>query len=206
MVLGQDWRTAKAAQVPLGRLSRITAGPSGSLLDTLHEGPSGIPVIAPPDITDHLTVDTRRLRRVPKDQAERLDRFAVREGDLLLVRQGTLGRLALIEADQTNWFYSSSCLRIRPDQDQILPQYLAACLAHPPVQRELIGQALHGTVPSLNSSILKQFPVTVVPLHRQREVVAALADIDEQISVQQQMLDRLTALRPSVFDQLTKEE
>lgn len=206
MVPGQGLRAAKAERVPLGRLARITAGPSGSLLETLHDGPSGIPVIAPPDITDHLTVDTRRLRRVPQSQAERLERFALRAGDLVLVRQGTLGRLALIGADQNNWFYSSSCLRIRPDQEEVLPEYLAACLAHPPNQRELLGQALHGTVPSLNSSILKQFRVTVVPLHRQRDVVAALADVDEQISVQQQMLERLTALRPSVFDQLTKEE
>jgi type I restriction enzyme, S subunit len=190
-------------RIPLGHFCGVTAGPSGSLLDNLHEGPSGIPVIAPPDLTEHLTVDTRRLRRVSHPQAERLTRFELRAGDVLLVRQGTLGRLALIKDEHSGWLYSSSCLRIRPDQGLILPAYLAAYLTHPPVQRELLAQA-QSTVPSLNSTMLTEFPVDVPPLHRQQDVVAALQDIDEQISVQRMMLDRLMALRPSVFEQLTK--
>ncbi len=190
-------------RIPLGHLSSVTAGPSGSLLDELHDGPDGVPVIAPPDLTEYLTVDARRLRRVPMSLAERLARFALREGDLLLVRQGTLGRLALIGSEQANWFYSSSLLRIRPDRATVLPEYLAAYLTHPPVRGELLGQALPGTVPSLNSAMLNQLPVVIVPMARQQAVVEALADIDEQIRIQREMATRLEGLRPSVFDQLT---
>ncbi|MFF7759785.1 restriction endonuclease subunit S [Streptomyces griseorubiginosus] len=176
------------------------------MLDSLHDEPSGVPVIAPPDLTEYSTVDTRRIRRVPESQSGRLARFALEAGDVLLVRQGTLGRLALIEDEQTGWFYSSSCLRIRPDRTRLLPEYLAAYLTHPPVQRELVAQAQSGTVPSLNSTMLNEFPVEVPPLSRQRHVIDALADVDEQIAIQRMMLDRLVALRPSVFDQLTRGE
>ncbi|MER5290711.1 restriction endonuclease subunit S [Streptomyces pharetrae] len=206
--MAQDWpwHASETTWLRLSDCCQVTAGPSGSLLDALHDGPSGIPVIAPPDFTESLTVDTRRLRRVPEAQAQRLARFALRAGDILLVRQGALGRLALISAEQTGWFYSSSCLRIRPDQSLILPQYLAAYLSHPPVQRDLVARAQSGTVPSLNSTMLNEFPVWSPPLPRQRIVVDALADIDEQIEVQRMMLNRLVALRPSVFDQLTRGE
>ncbi|CAM5504838.1 restriction endonuclease subunit S [Streptomyces aurantiogriseus] len=206
MAHDQPWRASGTTRLPLGHCCQVTAGPSGSLLDTLHDGPSGVPVIAPPDLTEHLTVDTRRIRRVPDSQAQRLARFALQAGDILLVRQGTLGRLALIGAEHTGWFYSSSCLRIRPDRTRILPEYLAAYLAHPPVQRELVAQAQSGTVPSLNSAMLNEFPVEVPPLARQQSVVDALADIDEQIEVQRMMLNRLVTLRPSVFDKLTRGE
>ncbi|WP_184491173.1 restriction endonuclease subunit S [Streptomyces sp. I6] len=172
-------------------------------MEHLHDGPDGVPVIAPPDLTEHFTVDARRVRRVPSNQADRLARFALRAGDLVVVRQGTLGRLALIGSEHTGWFYSSSCLRIRPHRDVVLPAYLAAYLSHPPVRRELLGRALPGTVPSLNSAMLNQLPVTVVPRERQRAVVEALADIDEQIRIQREMATRLEALRPSVFDELT---
>lgn len=202
MVPDQAWREAKVERIPLGSLCSVTAGPSGSLLDNLNDGPDGVPVISPPDITEHLTVDTRRVRRLPEGQAARLARFALCEGDLLVVRQGTLGRLALIRPEQTNWFYSSSCLRIRPLRE-VLPDYLAAYLTHPPVRRELLSLALPGTVPSLNSEMLSRFPVALVSLSRQRAAVAALADIDEQIRIQRAMADRLAALRPSVFDHLT---
>ncbi|MET7874279.1 restriction endonuclease subunit S [Streptomyces cyaneofuscatus] len=197
------WGDAQDERIPLGHLSSVTAGPSGSLLEHLHEGPDGVPVIAPPDITEHFTVDARRVRRVPSSQAERLARFTLRAGDLVVVRQGTLGRLALIRSEHTGWFYSSSCLRVRPHQDVVLPAYLAAYLTHPPVRRDLLSQALPGTVPSLNSAMLKQLPVAVVPLERQQAVVEALADIDEQVRIQREMAARLEALRPSVFDEMT---
>lgn len=197
-----DVSPAHNGQVPLGSLCEVTAGPSGSLLNSLNERPDGVPVISPPDLTDHHTVDTRRLRRVPWSEANRLSRFALREGDLLVVRQGTLGRLALIEAEHAKWFYGSSCLRIRPRRELILPEYLVSYLSYPPVQRGMLGQSLPGTVPSLNSAMLNALPVTVPPLDRQHAVVEALADVDARIRIERQIADRLEALRPAIFGEL----
>ncbi|MGW4889252.1 restriction endonuclease subunit S [Streptomyces murinus] len=189
-------------QVPLGSICEVTPGPSGSLLESLQDGPDGVPVISPPDLTDDHTVDTRRLRRVPWSEAKRLSRFALREGDLLVVRQGALGRLALIEEEHATWFYSSSCLRLRPRREFVLPAYLVSYLSYPPMQRALLGQSLPGTVPSLNSTMLKELPVTVPLLDRQRSVVEALADVDARIRIQRLMADRLEALRPAIFGEL----
>ncbi|WP_405012213.1 restriction endonuclease subunit S [Kitasatospora sp. NBC_01539] len=193
---------AHAEQIPLGSLCEMTAGPSGSLLDSLNDGPNGVPVLSPPDLADDHTVDTRRLRRVPQSEAHRLARFALREGDVLIVRQGTLGRLALIEKAHAGWLYGSSCLRIRPMRDRIAPAYLVAYLSHPPVQRLMLSQALPGTVPSLNSAILREFLVAVPSLDRQYAVAEVLRDIDAQIKIQRQMADQLDALRPAIFGEL----
>ena len=51
--------------IPLRDACGVTAGPSGALLDNLHDGPDGVPVVTPPDITDQHTIDARRVRRVP---------------------------------------------------------------------------------------------------------------------------------------------
>lgn len=112
--------------------------------------------------------------------------------------------MALIEAEHATWFYGSSCLRLRPLGDFVLPAYLVAYLSHPPVQRALLGQSLPGTVPSLNSAMLKELPVTVPPLDRQRSVVEALTDIDARIRIQRRMADRLEALRPAIFGELVQ--
>ncbi|WP_329428053.1 restriction endonuclease subunit S [Streptosporangium sp. NBC_01495] len=199
---GDDVSIALAQEIPLGNLCEITAGPSGTLLDNLRDNPDGVPVISPPDLTDHYQVDTRRLRRVPRADAKRLSRFALRDGDLLIVRQGTLGRLALIRAEHATWFYSSSCLRIRPRRELVLPAYLASYLSYPPVRRSLLSQALPGTVPSLNSAMLNELPVTVLPMEQQRVVVDTLADVDAQIQVQRAIADRLEALRPAIFGEM----
>lgn len=201
MVHGSDIALTRD-QVLLGNLCEVTAGPSGALLEGLHDGPDGVPVISPPNLTDQHTVDTRRLRRVPWTDAKRLSRFALREGDILVVRQGTLGRLALVEAEHASWFYGSSCLRLRPRPDVVLPTYLVSYLSYPPVQRVLLGQSLSGTVASLNSAMLNELPVTVPPLKTQRSVIETLADVDAQIRSHRQIADRLAALRPAIFGDL----
>lgn len=193
---------ADTKRIPLGKLGEITAGPSGSLLDHLHQGPDGVPVISPPDLTEWQTVATRRLRRLPEEDAKRLSRFALRAGDILIVRQGTLGRLALIEVAHTGWLYNSSCLRLRPSTGIVLPEYLVSYLALPWVRDRLTGQAQAGTVPALNSAMVGDFPVTLPSLERQRTVVDTLGDVDEQVRLQRAMADRLEALKPAIFDEL----
>ncbi|MET9799682.1 restriction endonuclease subunit S [Streptomyces sp. NPDC006368] len=191
--------------IPLGTLCEVKAGPSGSLLHDMSETPDGVPVISPPDLSEERTVDTRRLRRVPDAARKRLERFALRGGDVLVVRQGGLGRLGLIQPEQAGWFFSSSCLRVRSHPDAgILPGYLASYLSLPRARGWLLDNALPGTVPSINSKTLMELPVDVPPLTLQREIIAALADVDEQISVHRRSAELLSSLRPSIFDELVK--
>ncbi len=114
--------------MPLRQVCRVAAGPSSGLLENMHDGPDGVPVVAPPDITDEHAIDPRRVRRVPWDESEKLSRFELRQGDVLYVRQGALGRLALVTAAQAGWIYNSSLLRLRPRETVVLPAYLAAFL------------------------------------------------------------------------------
>src|SRR5687767_9875171 len=99
------------AQVLLHDLLAITPAPSGSLLDRLGDHPDGVPVVSPSDITDRYQVTPQNLRRLPWKDAEKLRRYLLREGDIVVVRQGALGRLARIEHSQEMWLYSSSCIR-----------------------------------------------------------------------------------------------
>jgi type I restriction enzyme, S subunit len=189
-------------KMQLRQLSEITPGPSGSLLGDLKDGPDGVPVISPSDLTERNAVDVRNVRRVPLSEAKKLARFALQAGDLLVVRQGSLGRVALISEQQATWFYNSSFLRIRPRLEVILPEYLVSYLSYPPVQRDLLGQALPGTVPSLNSAMLNELPIVVPPKEQQRAVIETLTDIDSQIEIQRAITDRLDTLKSAIFREM----
>lgn len=193
-------------KVPLGELSEITAGPSGTFLERLHEGPDGVPVIAPPNLTEQHTVDTRRLRRVPPADAEKLRRFTVEEGDIVFVRQGALGRLALMGPEQATWLYSSACLRIRPRTGLIVPAYLAAYLSYEPVQKAILRQALPGTVPSLSTTLIHDFPVALPPMDLQQHVVDTITDIGTLVRIQRQLTERLEVLEQAVFGEMLQGE
>ncbi|WP_181320379.1 restriction endonuclease subunit S [Saccharothrix carnea] len=193
-------------RVTLGELAEITPGPSGSLLDKLGDEPDGVPVVTPSDITDQHHVDTRKLRRLPYNEVARLDRFTLRQGDIVLVRQGSLGRLALIEPQLEGWLYNSSCARVRSLGHLVLPEYLCLYLSSSAVQEEMLRRALPGTVQSLNAKILGNLPVVLPPLDRQRELVEIIADIDELALVHRETADRLDILKLALLDDFLDEE
>ncbi len=193
---------AKYGSVTLGDLAEITPGPSGSLLDRLGDEPDGVPVVTPLDITEQHRVNTRKLRRLPCKEAERLKRFVLLRNDIVLVRQGALGRLALIGPEAEGWLYSSSCARVRSRDQRVLPEYLRLYLSSSAAQEEIRRRALPGTVESLNVKILESLPVMVPSLDRQRDVVVVISDIDELALVHRETAARLETLRFTLFDEM----
>ncbi|MFE3194312.1 restriction endonuclease subunit S [Nocardia sp. NPDC059240] len=190
----------KGEHVALRDLVEITPGPSGSLLGKLDSEPDGVPVVSPSDIVGWNHVNWRKLRRLPEDEAARLERFRLQRDDIVLVRQGSLGRLALIGPNLERALYSSSCARVRGRGNRLLPEYLSLYLSSPSMQDEMLKRAGRGTVPSINAKSLGSLPVVVPPLDRQREVVAAISDIDELALIHRETADRLDVLKFALFD------
>jgi type I restriction enzyme S subunit len=190
--------------IPLREVCRVTQGPSTALLENLHDGPDGVPVVAPSDITDEHGIDPRRVRRVPWDETGKLSRFELRQGDVLYVRQGALGRLALVTAAQSGWFYNPSLLRLRPRDAVMLPAYLAAFLAYEPTRNAVLGQAQQGTVPSLNVAQFQELGVIVPPMRQQHAIAETIADIESNIKVHRAIADRLGAFSEAVFGDMVQ--
>ncbi|WP_422745982.1 restriction endonuclease subunit S [Micromonospora sp. WMMD754] len=198
---GNHFRQVKS--IPLAELATVTAGPSGSLLENLHDGPEGVPVLAPANFTENHDVNGRGLRRIPKADMKKLARFTLKDSDLVVVRQGAIGRLAVIGVEQSGWLYSSSCLRVRTRGRIVSPRYLAYYLSHPAVRKDLMDRALPGTVTSINTSVLNELMVAVPSLLQQDQIVEALRSVDDEIATHQAMAERLRSLKPAILDKLT---
>ena len=183
----------------LGKVCEVTPGPSGALLDRLHEGPDGVPVIAPPDITVRHAIDLRRVRRMPLSQVGKLARFELDEGDILLVRQGALGRFALVPPHEDIWVYGSACVRVRPRGERLLPAYLAAFLGYEETQHTVLGMAQGGTVPSLNTAQIQKLLIVLPPLAQQQAIVETVADIEATMDGYRVIVDRLGLLGQAVL-------
>lgn len=191
----------------LGAVAEVKAGPSGARLKELGDHPQGLHVITPADFRVDQRVDPRNVRRVPRLETKPLEAYRLEEGDLLVVRQGSLGRLAVIEAEQQGWVYGSSCLRVRiKPRAGITPLYLAACLSQPRTLEQLKGFALSSTIPSFNATALRDLEIVIPETERQERIVETLADMDEAIAARLAVVERMKALRPSVFEALLEGE
>jgi type I restriction enzyme S subunit len=193
--------TSNAPSVELGTICEITAGPAGSLLKDLPDVGTGVPMVSPRDFTEFRTIDHSRLRRVPQAEAEKLERFSLRENDIIMVRQGSLGGQALVSIRETDWLYSSSCLRIRLRTTEVIPGYLSAYLTYSRSWVAFLQQQTVGTtVPLLTSSALGKFPVVLPDVARQLAITEALQALDGQIAVEREIIARLASLRPSIVE------
>ncbi|TQL21233.1 restriction endonuclease subunit S [Streptomyces sp. SLBN-134] len=188
-------------------LCEIITGPSGQQLGGLSMSPEGVPVVSPSDLTTEHKVDASNIKRVSRWTAAALERFQLRRGDVVYVRQGTpggaLGRTALIGYAEATWLFGAACLRVRPRTAAILPQYLLHYLGHPLVHDRITSQAHRSqTVETLPSRALAMTPVFVPSLERQRNIAGALNEIDTQIEAHRQLITKHDALRQGLLTDL----
>ncbi|MEW2453225.1 restriction endonuclease subunit S [Streptomyces albus] len=185
----------------LGELADVTPSPSSDQFEGLGEGLSGTPVISPADIVDQKIAE-RSLLRALDDVPDALERFRVTPGDVVMVRQGAVGRIALVTERSRGWLYHFACMRIRPRHELVEPGYLTAYLSHPKVLDQLLARANVGTVVTVTARTVEEMPVAVPPLPEQRLLAGALAEVDRQMDNHRQSLARLQALRPALITHL----
>ena len=128
------------------------------------------------------------------DIAELLPNYRLRVGDIVGVRTGSLGRHALVRAEQSDWLFGTGCFRLRPSEavtSEYLVQYMNSALV-----RDLIERNAHqGTIPSLNVKTINSLPVLVPPIEVQLEISDVLGALDEKIAVHSEICRSVTELR-----------
>ncbi|GGT48791.1 hypothetical protein [Streptomyces coeruleorubidus] len=187
----------------LADLCEIISGPSGQQLEGLSTAIDGVPVVSPPDLTIEHSVDARNIKRVPPGIAANLVRFQLQEGDMIYVRQGALGRRAVVGPTEANWLFGAACLRIRPLTGAILPEYLLHYLGHPLIHEWITSQANRGqAVETLTSRTLATTMVFLPDLERQRVVVSAMNNAGAQISAQRQLIAKYEAFQLGLLTDL----
>ncbi|OIV35626.1 hypothetical protein BIV57_20545 [Mangrovactinospora gilvigrisea] len=182
----------------LGELSEVTPSPSSDQFEGLGDGVGNTPVISPGDIADGKIAERSSLRSLMK-VPDTLVRFRVTPGDLVMVRQGAIGRVALVEERSRDWIYHAACVRIRPRRELVDPRYLIAYLSHPQVLDQLVAHANVGTVATLTARMVEELLVAVPPLAKQRLLTEAVAEVEAQADNCRRTLARLEALRPALL-------
>lgn len=175
-----------------GRPVRLLAGPSGSLIRAQdYVEADGVPVVMPKDITDiGFTVDG--IKHISEQHAERLDRFRLHRGDVVVARRGDLGRCAVVGEEQQGWVCGTGCFVISPP-DTVDSRYLAAFLRSPEA-REWLDTHSTGSLAlrTISLDVLGTLPVALPDLDTQRSIGEAMVSFDAH---ERRLLDELATTR-----------
>ena len=102
-----------------------------------------------------------RTKLSPKSRPEK--------GDLLITKDGTLGRVALVRDDEEICISQSIAL-LRVNPDEIHPEYLEALLSAQAYQDKMIFDAGGTTIKHIYISILARMNLSIPPRSEQEEI------------------------------------
>lgn len=148
-------------------------------LDFMDQGQ--ISVIQMKDLNDENRVDCKELMRVDMNTVKK--HHFVRPGDIVFRSRGQVTTAAILTQDPGPAVVSAPLLRIRVDQNVVLPDYLVWYINHPSSQAFLSSRAKGTSLKMISKQALESLEVTVPPIEKQRAIaeLAVLANEEQRL-------------------------
>jgi type I restriction enzyme, S subunit len=165
----EHWQWSKVSELGSDPDGTVQVGPMS--MRSADFITSGIPVLNVGSVQWDW-IDESKLNYLPPASAESFSRYRIQPGDVLFTRSGTVGRAAVAETRHRDWLMTFHLLRVRPDQNICLPEYLRMVFeAAPHVRRQARGAAIGTTRAGFNTRLLAELDVPLPPLHEQIAIV-----------------------------------
>ena len=170
----KDWRIGSLLDVADGARQAILTGPFGADLGNDDFVAEGVPVLRIGNVQQG-RLDLVNLLRVTEAKAQQLQRYKVREGDLLFARQGaTTGRNALASKDVEGWLINYHIIRVALDHTKCAPMFIEAAFAGEIVKRQVERDKGRGTREGINTAQLKALELPLASVSEQRAIARIL--------------------------------
>ncbi len=122
-------------------------------------------------IGEHGDIQSAYLRRIAPEVVRHQPADVLQPGDVLLVGKGSANHAAVWPGSAEDTLASNTLYVIRPNPQQVLPEYLAGYLNSTPAQAWFATHQKTGTVNVLSREALNELLVPVPPLATQQRMV-----------------------------------
>ena len=156
----------------------------------------------------NLPLSKNGIPQVSEDDYCRLKGYMLETDDIVFSRVGSVDINAHVEHVQQGWLFSGRVLRVRPIKS-VNSLCLHYVLSTESVKRDIRNRAVGQTMPSINTPILSNTGIYMSQSEAEQKKIADLLSlIDERISTQNKIIDKLQSLikgiRNDVFGKLRK--
>ena len=139
------------------------------------------------------------IARITQQDAERLSKYRMREGDIVYSRRGDVERRALVRSSEEGWLCGTGCLRIRFGDGVVYPTYAAHYLGHLAVREWIVRHAHGATMPNLNTTILSELPFVLPPWDTQVLIGDAIEAYEKKLNINRSINQTLEAIAQAIF-------
>lgn len=184
----------------LRELADIQTGPFGSQLHKEDYVADGTPIVTVEHLGNKMFSE-QNLPRVSNTDKNRLKKYALKQGDIVFSRVGSVDRCSYVDQKHDGWMFSGRCLRVRPTSE-IDSEYLYYYFCLEETKQFVRNIAVGATMPSINTKLLGEVVVTFPELEQQKRISGILSAIDSKIEVNQKINDNLEQQAATYFQEL----
>ena len=156
----------------------MNTGPFGSSVHKSDYTSDGCPIVNPADIVGGRIVPGKR---VSMSAEQRLARYRLYRGDIVIGRRGEMGRITVVDDESEGYLCGTGCFFVRMNE-LALPRYWKHFFGTSYAKDYLEAHAVGGTMKNLNLGILGRMQVPVPPLEEQERIVAILDKFDTLVN------------------------
>lgn len=192
--LPPGWVEATVGDVGSKSEQAILTGPFGADLGKEDFKDAGVPLLTIGCLTEN-GIENTKLRFVGEDKAQELDRYRLREGDLLFSRMATVGRTSFVPSGLNGALFNYHLMRLRVDAHAVDPKYLRFHLIGSELTANYLKSVNRGaTRDGINTKLLEEAPLYLPPLPEQHRIVERIEALLAKGAKAKAALDTLPAL------------
>ena len=140
---------------------------------------------------------------VEKKRFDQDTKIQLSTGSILITKDGTLGKVALIEELPKPATLNAGVFNVRVKDDAVLSyKYLYHYLKAPFLMKYVTANATGGTIKHLNQSILVDFPIPITEKQEQDRIAKLLDSLESIITLHQRKLDNLKLKKKALLQKL----
>ena len=188
----RDWIVSELREY----LSFISYGFTNPMPDSV-VGPYMVTAKDIKDLKVNYTIARKTTREAFKDLLS--DKSRPKLGDLLLTKDGTLGRVAIVDRENVCINQSVAVLRAN---ERIDSKFLLQLLASPMYQQMMLDNAGGSTIKHIYITIVDKMNIAVPSYKEQQKIAAILTSVDDVIEKTQAQIDKLKDLKTGMMQEL----
>lgn len=140
---------------------------------------------------------------VEKKRFDQDTKIQLSTGSILITKDGTLGKVALVEELPNPATLNAGVFNVRVKDDAFLSyKYLYHYLKAPFLMKYVTANATGGTIKHLNQSILVDFPIPITEKPEQDRIAKLLDSLESIITLHQRKLERLQEVKKGLLQKM----
>lgn len=149
----------------------MSTGPFGTMLKKHEHKTTGVPMLGIENIDSGKFIDGNKIFVTPEKAAE-LKSFALKSGDIIISRSGTVGELCVVPPRMEGALLSTNLMRVSLGCQKVLPEYFIYLFQSKGIVLDQVKELCKGSTRIfLNQTILKQIQFPIPNVHEQLQII-----------------------------------